>query len=54
MPNQKLNASNVGDVIKHPPLQKVVEHHSYEKDAFWYVETHTGYPYYFLPDQGSW
>ncbi len=54
MPNQKLNAGNEGDVMKHPPLQKVVEQHSNRKDEFWYVETHAGYPYYFLPSPGSW
>lgn len=48
MPNQKANAGNEGDVMKHSPLHKVVEHHSNGKDDFWYVETHTGYPYYSL------
>lgn len=50
MSNQKSNAGNEGDVMKHPPLHKMVEHHSDSKDEFWYVETHTGYPYYFLMD----
>lgn len=40
--------------MKHAPLHKVVEHHSNGKDEFWYVETHTGYPYYYPPAQGSW
>ena len=54
MPDQKSNAGNEGDVMKHPPLHKVVEQHSKGKDEFWYVETHAGYPYYFLPARGSW
>ncbi len=54
MPNQKSNAGNEGDVMKHSPLHKVVEHLSNDKAEFWYVETHTGYPYYFLPARGSW
>lgn len=53
MPNQKSNAGNEGDVMKHPPLQKVAEQHSNANDEFWYVETHAAYPYYFLPSQGA-
>lgn len=54
MPNQKSNAGNEGDVMKHSPLHKVVENRSISKDEFWYVETHAGYAYYYPPVQGSW
>ena len=54
MPNQKKNAANEGDVMKHAPLHDVVKHHCNNKVDFWYVETHAGYPYYFLPSTGLW
>jgi hypothetical protein len=55
---QAKNAGNEGDVMKHAPLQEVVDRLSKEKEEkkeeFWYVETHTGCPYYFLPEKGKW
>jgi len=54
VPDQKTNAGNEGDVMKHPTLQKVTDHLSDSKSEFWYVETHAAYPYYFLPLKGAW
>lgn len=56
MSDQKTKAGNQGDVVKHACLQEWVKNDpKYEsKGEFWYVETHTAYPCYFLPVKGSW
>jgi hypothetical protein len=53
VPDQQKNAGNEGDVMKHAPLRKVLGKLSEGKGEFWYVETHAGYPCYFLPPRGS-
>jgi len=54
VPDQQKNAGNDGDVMKHAPLQRVVLQRSKDKEEFWYLETHAGYPWYHLPPGGSW
>jgi hypothetical protein len=54
VPDQKKNAGNEGDVMKHAPLQEVVRQLKAKDKTFWYVETHAGHPYYFLPEKGDW
>ena len=47
MPDQGENTGNEGDVVKHASLQKVVSILSGNNSpTFWYVETHSAYPYY--------
>src|SRR5207245_1094751 len=52
------NIGNEGDVVKHAPLARVVDHlaspGSASEGPFKYVECHAGRPEYVLAENGGW
>lgn len=56
MKSQDGNAGNQGDLIKHVALGSIIDRIADNAGTeFWYVETHTASPFYFLNDEkGKW